>query len=126
MPTTNITKNTPTPTPVLKMPPITEQLESVNKKADMNAIRNLLVFIRFFEVENEIILTNVNYYKSLIFIRKFVTYFLKKLTYFTGFLKFYFIISTKALSISFILSSSPTFSKATVRFLNTLRIMSIF
>jgi hypothetical protein len=85
MPTTNITKNTPTPTPVLKMPPITEQLESVSKKADINAIRNLLVFIRFFEVEIEIFMTNVNYYKSLIFIRKFVTYFLKKLTYFTGF-----------------------------------------
>jgi hypothetical protein len=60
MPTTNITKNTPTPTPVLKMPPITEQLESVSNKTDMNAIRNLLVFIRFFEVENE-------YCKILIF-----------------------------------------------------------
>lgn len=55
IPTTNITKNTPTPTPVLKMPPITEQLESVSKKADMNAVRNLLVFIRFFEVKNELL-----------------------------------------------------------------------
>lgn len=37
MPTTNITKNTPTPTPVLKIPPTTEQLDSVASKANKNA-----------------------------------------------------------------------------------------
>ncbi len=37
MPITNITRNTPTPTPVLKMPPITEQLDSVTSKENKNA-----------------------------------------------------------------------------------------
>lgn len=66
MPTTNITKNTLTSTPVLKILPITEQLESVRSKVDMNAMINPLVSIRFLRLKTNDF-GDINYYTNLIF-----------------------------------------------------------
>ena len=58
IPITNSTKNAPTPTPVLKMPPMVAQLEKVHVKANKKEKVNPLVFMRFLRLKMKLLVDN--------------------------------------------------------------------